>query len=361
MLIAFRVLEGIASAAIFGTGVAIVASVFPVGERGKALGITVASTYAGLSLGPAIGGLLTDHFTWRSIFFVNVPLGAIIIILVLVKLKGEWAEAKGEGFDFSGSITYGLGLAALISGLSLLPKALGVGLVAAGVAALMLFIRWEMRAKNPVVRINLFRHNSVFIWSNVAALINYSATFAVSFLLSLYLQYINGFTPGQAGLTLIFQPIVMAAVSPLAGRLSDRFEPRIIASIGMGLTTAGLVMLIFLKQNTEISFILASLVILGLGFGFFSSPNTNAVMSSVDKRFYGVASGTVGTMRLLGQMFSLAIAVLLFSLYLGTSQITPEYYASFLKTLKPAFTIFAALCFGGIFASLARGKMRPNL
>jgi EmrB/QacA subfamily drug resistance transporter len=360
MLITFRVIEGIASAAIFGTGAAMVASIFPVGERGKAFGIVVASTYAGLSLGPPLGGLLIEHFTWRSIFFVNVPLGAIIIALVLLKFKGEWAEAKGEGFDLRGSVTYGLGLAALIYGLSLVPQARGIGLVAAGIAALALFLRWETKARNPVVRINLFRHNTVFIWSNVAALISYSATSGVGFLLSLYLQYIKGLTPGSAGLILVAQPIVMAAVSPVAGRLSDRFEPRIVASIGMGFTTAGLILLTLLKASTAISYIMVSLVILGLGFGLFSSPNTNAVMSSVDKKFYGVASGTVGTMRLLGQMFSLAIAVLLFSLYLGTSQITPEYYGSFLKTLRPAFTIFASLCFGGIFASLARGRVRPN-
>lgn len=360
MLISFRVLEGIGSAAIFGTGVAILTSVYPVGERGKALGINVAAVYAGLSLGPPIGGLLTEHFTWRSIFFVNVPLGLIILIMVLWKLKGEWTEAKGEKFDLAGSATYGLALAALISGFSLLPAMSGVWLVVAGVVGLLFFIRREMRATSPVLNVNLFRNNPVFAWSNLAALINYSATAGVGFLLSLYLQYIKGFTPEHAGLILIAQPIVMVVLSPLAGRLSDRLEPRIVASIGMSLTTAGLVLLIFLSQDTGLRFILLSLVILGLGFSFFSSPNMNAIMSSVNRKFYGVASGTVGTMRLVGQMFSLAIAVLLFALYIGGAQIAPVNYPLFLASARTAFIIFAVLCFAGIFASLARGNVRQG-
>lgn len=126
----------------------------------------------------------------------------------------------------------------------------------------------------------------------------------------------------------------------------------------MALTTIGLTMLIFLSRDTHIGFIYAALVILGLGFGFFSSPNTNAVMSSVDRRFYGVASGTLGTMRLVGQMLSLGTVMLMFALYIGRAQITPEYYAAFLVSARLAFIVFAVLCFGGIFASLARGKSR---
>jgi len=358
MLIAFRVLEGIGAAAIFGTGVAILTSVFPVGERGKALGINVALVYAGLSFGPPIGGLLTQYLTWRSIFFVNVPLGLIVIALVFWKMKGEWAEAKGEGFDLTGAAIYGLALAALITGFSFLPGVLGIGLVLGGVLGLFLFVRWEMGVKSPLLNIGLFRNNPVFTWSNLAALINYSATNGVGFLVSLYLQYIKGFTPERAGLILVSQPIVMTALSPVAGRLSDRLEPQVVASIGMALTTVGLLALVFLSQNSSLWFILLSLVVLGVGFGLFSSPNTNAVMSSVNKRFYAVASGTVGTMRLLGQMSSLAIVVLLFALYIGRVEITPASYPLFMSSQKTAFIIFAILCFGGIFASLARGKMR---
>jgi MFS family permease len=211
------------------------------------------------------------------------------------------------------------------------------------------------------LQIELFKNNIVFAFSNLAALINYSATFAVSFLLSLYLQYIKGFTPEKAGLILIAQPVMMAIFSPLAGILSDRIEPLIIASIGMALTTAGLVMLIFVGNGASIGFIIVSLIILGLGFGLFSSPNTNAVMGSVERKFYGVASGMLGTMRLTGQTFSLGISLLLFALYIGRVEITPEYYPLFLKSMRTAFIIMAILCFLGIFASIARGKTRNRV
>ncbi len=179
----------------------------------------------------------------------------------------------------------------------------------------------------------------------------------MGFILSLYLQYIKGFSPEGAGLILVFMPVVQAILSPFTGRLSDRIEPRILASAGMAFTTTGLSLFIFLNEKTALVFITGSLMLLGLGFALFSSPNTNAVMSSVEKKFYGVASGTLQTMRLIGQMFSLGVAMLLLALYVGRVQITPEYYPAFLRSIKTAFIIFAALCFGGIFTSLARGKI----
>ena len=358
MLISFRVLQGIGGAMIFGTGVAILISAFPVGERGRALGINVAAVYLGLSLGPFLGGFLTQHFGWRSIFFANVPLGAMIIAFTFWKLKGEWAEGKGERFDLVGSVVYGLALMAIMYGFSVLPALWGAWVILAGILGILAFIRWEMKAKSPVLNINLFKNNAIFAFSSLAALINYSATFAVGFLLSLYLQNTKGFSPQNAGLILVSQPAVMAIVSPFAGRLSDRLEPRMVASMGMALTTIALVLFTFLSQNTQIGFIIVSLIVLGLGLALFSSPNTNAVMSSVEKRFYGVGSGTLATMRLVGQMLSMGIAMLLLAIYVGRVQITPEYSSEFVSSLKIAFVIFAALCFGGIFASFARGKMR---
>ncbi len=358
LLICFRILQGIGGAMIFGTGVAILTSVFPVGERGKALGINAAAVYLGLSLGPILGGFLTQYFGWRSVFLANVVLGLIIMALIFWKLEGEWAEAKGEKFDFIGSIIYGLALIAIMYGFSLLPTISGAGLILAGVLGVLAFVRWEIRVESPILNMNLFRNNTVFAFSNIAALINYSATSAVGFLLSLYLQYIKGLGPQDAGLILIPQPVVMAVLSPFAGRLSDRIESRIIASTGMALTVVGLLFLVFLNEKTALEFIIASLVFLGLGFALFSSPNTNAVMSSVEKRSYGVASATLGTMRLIGQMLSMGIAMLIFAIYVGKVQITPEHFSLFLISIRRALIIFAALCFGGIFASLARGNVR---
>ncbi len=358
MLIAFRILQGISGAMTFGTIVAILISVYPFSERGKVLGINVAAVYLGVSLGPFLGGLLPQHFGWRSVFLINLPLGIIIMTFVLWKLKGEWAEAKGEKFDLSGSIIYGLSLVALMAGLSLVPSAAAVWPTIVGILGIIAFIRWEMRVARPVLHMDLFRNNPVFAFSNLAALINYAATFAVIFLLSLYLQYNKGFSPLTAGLLLASMPAMQAIFSPIAGRLSDRIEPRILASLGMALNIIALGMFIFLDQDTTIGFILTSLIILGLGFGLFSSPNTNAVMSSVEKRFYGVASATLGTMRQLGMILSMGIAMITFVVFIGRVEITPEYYPAFIQSLHIAFIVFTALCFGGIFASMARGKIR---
>jgi EmrB/QacA subfamily drug resistance transporter len=355
-LIAFRAMQGLGGAMIFGTGVAILTSVFPPKERGRALGINVASVYCGLSMGPLIGGSLTEHLGWRSIFLLNALLGVIVITAVLWKLKGEWAEARGESFDYTGAIIYSLAMVAIMFGFSLLPDLKGVFMILLGICAVVVFVKWELRVKQPVINIQLIKNNTVFRYSNLAALINYSATFAVAFLLSLYLQYIKGFTAEHAGLILMIQPFLQIVCSPIAGSFSDKLEPRVLASAGMGMTTTGLLMLTLLSSETRLIFIMFTLAILGIGFGFFSSPNINAVMSSVEKKFYGVASGMLGTMRLTGQMLSMGMTLLLFALYIGPVQITPENYLLFSKSMKTAFIISAVLCFAGIFASVARGK-----
>jgi EmrB/QacA subfamily drug resistance transporter len=353
-LITFRVLQGIGSAMAFVTALAIITSVYPPKERGKAIGINIASVYVGLSLGPVLGGFLTQYLGWRSLFYLMVPLGLLVIGLVFWKLKGEWAACKGEKFDLPGSLLYSFMLVMIMYGFSMLPGIVGVSMIVIGILGIVAFVWWERKVESPVLDMKLFFENRTFAFSNLAALINYSATFAVGFLLSLYLQYIKGLNPQGAGLILVSQPIVMAIVAPLAGRLSDRFEPRLIASFGMALVTSGLFSFIFLNGNTNFEFIIAGLVILGLGFGFFSSPNTNAIMGSVERRFYGVASATVSTMRLIGQTMSMGAVILIFSLYIGRVQIMPEQYPALILSIQIAFVIFTVLCFVGIFASLVR-------
>lgn len=359
-LIALRIVQGIGASMTFSTGVAIVTSVIPGPERGRALGITTAAVYAGLSLGPVAGGALTQHFGWRSVFLVTVPLGVAVIALVVAKLRGEWAEARGERFDFPGAFICVPSLAAIMYGFSRLPSAEGVWLLAGGVLGIGGFVRWERRARHPLLHIELFAGNRVFVFSNLAALINYSASFAVTFLLSLYLQYIKALTPQGAGFILVAQPIVMTGFSPLAGRLSDRIESRVVASAGMAVTAAALVLLIALEEGTARSAIVWNLMLLGLGFALFSSPNTNAVMGSVAPRHYGVASATLATMRMMGQMLSMGIAMLIFAVRMGDVHITPERHEEFMTSLRIAFTVFAALSAAGIFASLARGNARPR-
>ncbi|MGZ4904103.1 MAG: MFS transporter [Halobacteriota archaeon] len=357
-VIGFRALQGFGASMIAGTGVAILTSVYPKGEKGKAIGISVAAVYLGLSAGPFLGGILTQYLGWRSIFYINIPLGIIIAAVSITKLKGEWAEAKGEQFDVVGSIIYGVALFTLVYGLTQVPALNSYVLLVFGAAAGAAFVLWEVRSRFPVLHVGLLIRNRPFAFSNLAALINYSATFAVTLLMSIYLQSVRGFAPVIAGTILISQPLVQAVISPAAGRLSDRIEPRIVASIGMGFTTAGLVPFVFLTQSTPLLIVVASLAILGVGFGLFSSPNTNAVMSSVESRFYGVASGTVATMRTIGQVVSLALVELIFALIIGQTVITPNSSALFLQSSQLAFSLFTVLCFFGILASLARGKVR---
>jgi EmrB/QacA subfamily drug resistance transporter len=357
VLIVSRVLQGVGGAMIFSTAIAILTSVFPAGERGRVLGINVASVYLGLSLGPFLGGFLTQHFGWRGIFLASVPLGLIIIALVSLKLKGEWAEAREEKFDVAGSIVYSLALVAIMYGLSLLPGPSGAWIILMGALGLLAFLKWEGKVEHPILDLNLFRRSAVFTFSNLAALINYSATFAVGFLLSLYLQYVKGLSPQHAGLVLIFQPLTQTIFSPLAGRLSDRIEPRIVASLGMVSTAGGLILFTLLTADTGMGFIIFTQILLGLGFAFFSSPNTNAIMSSVDQRRYGVASAVLGTMRLTGQMLSMAIAMIIFAGKMGEAPLASGNSLLFLGSAREAFLIFACLCLVGTFASLARGRL----
>ena len=358
MLIISRTIQGLGGSMIFGTAIAILTSVFPANERGKVIGYNLASTYLGLSLGPFIGGVLTHQFGWRSIFFFSFALSVILIPLIFWKLKGEWAEAKGEKFDFKGSVVYMIGLIAIMYGFSILSSLAGAVLLVCGIIIMIIFFRMEYRIKYPVLDLSSFKRNTVFIFSNLAAFINYSATFAVGYLLSLYLQYIKALSPQDAGIILVTQPITMALFSPIAGRMSDKIEPQIVATIGMILTVVGLTPFIFLNSDTSIIYLVATLFVIGIGFALFSSPNTNAVMSSVDRRYYGVASASLGTMRLSGQAISMGIATFIFAIYLGKVKITPEYYSSFLISTHVIFIIFTILCILGVFASMARGKLR---
>ena len=360
VLILSRAVQGVGGAMIFGTGVAILTSVYPPGARGHALGLNTAAVYIGLSLGPVLGGFLVHAWGWRSVFWATVPVSLLALVLTLVRLEGEWADARGEGFDLKGALIFGAGLIALMYGFSRLPSLPGALLTAAGLLALIGFVLFELQAGVPLLDLRLFRHNRIFAFSNLAALFNYSATSAVAFLMSLYLQYIKGLPPQKAGLVLVAQPVVMALASPFAGRLSDRSEPRHIASLGMALSAAGLLLFSLLRPDTGFGFIVACLVCLGLGFGLFSSPNTNAIMSSVERRHLGVASASLGTMRLTGQMMSAGTTMMIFAVFMGRVPITPPVYPQFLQSARFAFAFFSALCVAGIFASLARGDRLSN-
>lgn len=361
MLIICRIAQGIGCAMAFGNAMAILISVYPPEERGRAIGIVTATVHAGLSLGPFLGGLLTQHLGWRSIFWVNVPMAIIVIVMMILWLKGEWAEARGEPFDLPGSFVYALALFLVMYGLSRLPAGAGIFFVAAGVICVLAFLFIENHTNSPVLDVRIFWRNPVFAFSNLAALIQYSSIFSVNFMLSLYLQYIKGFSAQGAGVILITQPVVIGLLSPLSGRLSDRVEPGIIASIGMAFTCLGLYLLSFIGANTGLPYVFFNLVLLGTGVAFFTSPNNNAVMSSVERRYFGVASGTIGTMRVVGSMLSMGVVMMIFSIIIGNAQIVPGLYPLFLRSMKIALVVNGTLCFVGIFSSFTRFKFSQSV
>ncbi|WP_277558142.1 MFS transporter [Ereboglobus sp. PH5-10] len=356
VLIALRFLAGMCCAMMFGNNIAILTSVFPPHERGKVLGINTAMVYSSLAAGPFVGGLLTHYFGWQSIFFVSGAVSFAVHIFARVYLKGEWTVAKGERFDYAGSVLYGIGIMGLICGFTRLSSIDGFVWLSIGGAALFAFVYYERRCDAPLINLKLFSENRVFAFSSLATLINYAATSAIAFMLSLYLQYIKGMDARHAGLILISQACVMAVFALVSGRLSDRFSASRLATFGMAVIVAGLVIMLFLSPTTPIGVIIGSLFLLGLGFGLFSSPNTNVIMGSVDKKHYGQASATTGTMRLTGQAFSMGIAGMVIALKIGNRQITPEIFPQFMQSLRITFIIFVVLCVIGIYASSVRTK-----
>jgi MFS family permease len=352
-------LMGMSSGVIFNNSISILTSVYPADTRGRVLGISTAGTYAGLSLGPYIGGVLTKTFGWHSIFILAGFLSLVLLALVFYALKGEWREAEGEKFDIIGSVTYGVAIVMFIYGFSSLPNVRGIVLFLLGVAGFMLFARWEARTDSPIFNLSLFRKNRVFFFSSVAVFISYISTFAISFLLSLYLQYIKGLPPQNAGLVLIVASVLMAIFTPISGRVSDRIEPRLVASVGMSFNAVALLLLTFLNNGTPLWFIIVTLAVNGIGIGIFASPNTNAIMGSVEKKSLGVAAGTLGTMRTAGMMVSMGIMMILFSLHIGQAEITPAYYPQFLASVRTGFIIFTVVCICGLLCQLAaRGAAR---
>jgi MFS family permease len=312
----------------------------------------------GLSVGPFCGGFLTQQLGWRSIFLAMFPLGGLSIVVTRAFLKDEWADAASQRLDFTGCLIYGAAILALVYGAASLPAWIGFTLLAAGIAGMILFFRHQRRTAHPVFDVALFFENRTFTFSSLAALLNYSATFAVTFMMSLYLQYIGGMTPKDAGMVLMAQPVIMAVFSPLAGRLSDRIEPRLLATGGMAITAGGMVIFSRLHMDTPVTHIVSNLVLLGFGFALFSSPNMSAIMGSVTKKDYGIASGATATMRLLGQMTSMAIATVVLTLLVGHKAIGPGNYDHFLISVQTLFMVSALLCTIGIFLSMFRGRLR---
>ena len=360
MLIVFRVFQGIGGSMTMTTAPAILVIAFPQEQRGRVLGISVSAVYLGLATGPFVGGILTQQLGWRSVFIIASLFGlfaAIITFLYLGKDKKERVQAP---IDIPGSLTYALALVALVFGSTKIQETAGWVLLAIGFCLLVAFVYIENRSQNPVIDLSLFSKNRLFAFSNIAALINYSATFAIVFLLSLYLQKIQLLTPQKAGIILLAQPLMMAVLSPLAGRWSDKTQPRYISSLGMALSAIGLLWMAFLTQETSQTAIVLNLILMGVGFGLFSSPNMNTIMSSVNKDQYAIASGVSSSMRVVGQIVSMTIVTFFMAWFLGKSSIMEVSNQLFMQTVNYAFIAFSILAFVGVYFSMARGNIQRS-
>jgi len=367
-LLSIRVFQGVGGAMIVSTAVAILIEVFPEREWGKVLGINTAMVYIGVSSGPSLSGFLIQYFGWRSIFLINAPLGVVTLILSL-KLKDDRIQANGSKFDLLGTIIYGLGLTMAMYGISSIFSVSSNGLntnpevIYAPIIILMFgtfmisgFVVLETKSPSPVLDIRLFKSNRVFSYTSFATLINYSANSATSLLLSLYLQLVKGLEPEMVGLTLLPQPAVQAILSPFAGWLSDRIQARLLATIGMGVTGIGLALFTFLESSTSITFIMLNLALIGIGFAFFSSPNTNLLMSSVSNKDHGVASSILATMRQLGMITSTIIATSVIAYFIKGVEISEAPISLLVSGVNQSFAISAFLCLIGMILSFRAVK-----
>ncbi len=360
-LIFFRYLQGFGSAFSSTTGPAILVSAFLPQHRGRVLGISVSAVYLGLAFGPVAGGILTQSYGWRSIFYVSGSLGIITSVISILFLgKDDAYKGISNKTDLKGTFFYMLGLVALVYGSSRIPALSGWLTMLGGTLSLFVFWFFENRSLQPVIDTKLFTRNRLFAFSNLAALINYSATSAIVFFLSLYLQKIQGFSPRGAGAILVAQAMMMAVFSPIAGRLSDHFQARYFTTIGMTMCSLGLAAFAFLGAATPVWFIIVVLLWVGLGFALFSSPNMNTIMSSVKKNQLGQASGTAASMRVVGQIISMTIATLFFAGMFGSKSIEGVSNELFLRAMRWGFVSFALINVMGIYFAFSRRKIQKE-
>ena len=348
--LACRLILGIALAFINVTSMAMLVSAFPPEERGTALGINITGVYIGLSLSPVLGGILNYNLGWRSVVLFGVPFLFVILALLLTTIKDEWITFEGIPIDIKGALSYGVGMALFMYGFTILNTQMGMILTVLGVIILIVFAVIEMRQDHPVFDIRFFK-NHKFLSANFASLCAYLATYAVTTILNYHLQYIKGFDSQTAGLILLVAPLCQVVLAPIAGRLSDRFVPQILAAIGMALGTISLFLFSSLNSATSMTFLVAAMIIYGVGFGLFSPPNTNVIMGSVPPNDTSIASASVATMRTVGQAMSMGILTLVFAFIMGDVPIIEQYYPLLIQSCQITCIICVVLCILSVFAS----------
>lgn len=358
--LACRLILGIALSFINVTSMSMVVSAFKPEERGKALGINITGVYIGLSLSPVLGGILNYQLGWRSVVLFGVPFLLVILALLLTRIDEEWITFENVSLDLRGSLSYGIGMVLFMYGFTILNEPLGVILTILGVIILVIFGLIELRQDTPVFDIRFFK-NRKFLSANFASLCAYLATFAVTTILNYHLQYIKGFDSQFSGIILLVAPLCQVIIAPIAGRLSDKYVPQILAAIGMGLGTASLLLFSFLSNGTSIEYLIVSMVIYGVGFGLFSPPNTNVIMGSVPPKDTSVASAAVSTMRTVGQAMSMGILTLVFAFVMGNVPIVEKYYPLLINSCQMTCIICVVLCIASVFASLVGIKSEDSI
>lgn len=361
-LIGIRFLQGISGAMIYSTNTPFLINAFSPSRRGRVIGWNIAATYLGLSLGPVIGGFMNYQIGWRSIFVIPFTFAVFSFLLawrVLPKDKKIVISQENpkEQWDLIGNLLYIITILLTIYGFTMLSNAESSPyFILAGIISFLIFIRWERKTNNPLIKVELFTKNKGFAFSNIAALLNYGATFAVGYLIAIYLQVIVGYSSQTAGFIMITQPLIMMVVAPIAGRLSDRFSSYKLASIGMALCALGITFFALVNIDSSLYWIVTGLLITGLGFGFFSSPNTNAVMGSVGEEDHGVASSILTTMRSVGHGSSMALVTIVMGLYMGDLPLSDAKPEILVQAIHTVFVIGIFTCIIGVFFSLARKK-----
>ncbi|HJT55469.1 MAG TPA: MFS transporter [Ktedonobacteraceae bacterium] len=371
MLIAARALQGLGGALIMAISPAMLTSAFPPQERGRALGMNAVIVALGVSVGPTLGGIITEHLTWRWIFYVNVPIGIIGIIATLRILTERLHRNPGH-FDPWGALLLAVGLVALTAGLSFgqewgwTSPLLISTLIVSGIAFTLLVIV-EQRVSDPIIRFSLLHHR-VFLSANVSLILSFLALFAVSFMLPFYLEELRGFSTEQAGLLLTPLPLTIAVLAPFSGALADRIGTRWLAAGGLTIACIGLIFISQLNAQSSIWDIIWRLILTGVGQAMFQSPNNSALMGAAPRGQQGIASGFLATGRVVGQSLSVALAGAIFASFGGTiaglllasHQASPAQIPALQQTFSAgfhaAFLTSAAIAAIGILTSLVRGR-----
>ena len=358
IFILLRIVQGIGSAMLFSTNLALLVDIFPAEKRGSVLGIAISCVYIGQSAGPVIGGFITHAFDWRAVFVLISVLALVSLVTTMARFpKGEIAIDGNQKIKTSSVILFVLSLGLLLYGIATLMQNIwSYFILAAGIILLLIYIRIEVRSDAPLLEVRLFRGNKAFSFALLAVVFNYSAVFSITYLVSLYLQLARGFTADISGLILICQPVVQAALSPVAGRLSDKKPPSALASFGMACCAAALFMFAFISEQTPIPYIIAGLLLTGLGIAFFSSPNVNVIMSSVSSKDYGVATSLNTFARTFGQVMGMALLSLIIHITIGDIPIAEVKPAALIYDMRVSFIVFAMICVAGVIVSLQRNR-----